>query len=54
MADEEAWEEGSHARVIQEAARHNRTDVIQAAVAHYKNSDKTILVHTNLQTGDME
>ena len=43
MADEEAWEEGSHARVIQEAARHNRTDVIQAAVAHYNVAPGTTL-----------
>ena len=49
MADEDAWEEGSHARVIQEAARHNRTDVIQAAVAHYKKSDEA----SALSVGDM-
>ena len=33
---QEEWEPGTHARVLKEAARANRTDVIQAVLKHFR------------------
>ena len=36
---QEEWEPGTHARVLKEAARANRTDVIQAVLKHFRQGE---------------